>query len=151
MPGREVQQCHRAEVSGTSVPIIDRVAVLGALAGAFEVNRIVPGLAARGQGRDDSGSPDTGDGANFREKTVKELFPVHRDRLSVKIAGEADVDGENVVGSESFVDLQQSCEAAREKTGDNKQRRAQADFEADQAFAKAQAASPFGDGMASGA
>ena len=37
------------------------------------------------------------------------------------------------------------------KTGDDQQRRAQADFEADQAFAKAQAAASFGDGVASGA
>ena len=46
------------------------------LAVAFEVNRVVPGLAARGQVGDDSGGLDTGDGADLREKPVKELFPV---------------------------------------------------------------------------
>ena len=60
-------------------------------------------------------------------------------------------DGENVAGVESFVDVQQSGEAGGKETGDDQQRRAQADFEADQAFAKAQAAASFGDGVASGA
>ena len=113
------------------------------IAVAFEINRVVPGLAPRGQLGDDSGSLDTGDGADLREKPVKELFPVHW--LRVECAGEADVDGENVVGVESFIDLQQSCEAGTKKAGDDQQRGAQPDFEADQGFAKAQAAASFGE------
>src|SRR5439155_21512913 len=139
---------HRAKISGARVPIVDRVAFLRAT-GAFEINRVVPGLAARGQLGDDSGGLHTGDGAGFHEKPVEELFPV--DRLCVELAREGDVDGENVLRVESFIDLQQACETAGKKTGDDQQRRAQSDFEADQAFAKAQAAPSFSDGVASGA
>jgi len=48
-------------------------------------------------------------------------------------------------GVESFIDFEQSVRLAPRKTGDDQQRRAQADFEADQAFAKAQSAASFGD------
>src|SRR5262249_53408095 len=138
---------HRAEISGARVPIVDRVASF--VAGPLEVNRVVPGLAARGQLRYKSRGLDAGDGADLREKLVKEPFPV--DRLRVEIASEVQVDGEDVAGVESFINLQQSVKAGAKKTGDDQQGRAQADFQADQSFAEAQAAAPFGDCVASGA
>jgi hypothetical protein len=49
-PPAKYGNAHRAEVSGTIVPIVHRVAFLGTVAGAFEVNRVIPGLAARTQG-----------------------------------------------------------------------------------------------------
>src|SRR6185503_5207487 len=117
---------HRAKVSGAGVPIVDRVAALPTL----EVDRVVPGFPARGQRGDHPGGLDTGEGADLREKPVEEPFPV--DRLRVERAGQAKLDGENAVGVESLLDVQQSVETARKKTGHDQQRRAQPDLEADQ-------------------
>jgi hypothetical protein len=110
---------HHAEIIRAGVAIVDRVA--GA-AGRFVVDRVLPCFASGGQRGDHSGGLDTRGRAELREKTIEESLP--GDRLGVQTAGEADVDGENTFGVESFVDLQQPVEAGGEKAGNDQQCRA---------------------------
>ena len=92
-----------------------------------------------------NGGLGAGNGADLLEEPVNKSFPV--DRLRVARTGEADLDGEDVVSVESFVNVQQSCKAGAKKARDDQQRSAQPDFKAYQGLAKAKAGASFGDGM----
>ena len=71
---------HRSEISGARVAIVDGVPAVARR--AFEVDRVVPGLAARGQRGDDARGLNAGEGVDRREKPIEELCPGGRVRVA---------------------------------------------------------------------